>query len=88
MCGAKTVLTTALIHNSVMGMKHLRILYFKYFSLDATEFYRLYLKEPTTVVTFISIYLFPACMRSNPSLMDSKGRVWVTNSSTFIFLVM
>lgn len=35
-----------------------------------------------------SSHLFPACMRSNPSLICSKGSVWVTNSSTFSFLFM
>lgn len=35
-----------------------------------------------------NIYLFPACISSKASLICSKGRVWVTNSSTFIFLDM
>lgn len=32
--------------------------------------------------------LFPACMRSKASLILSKGKVWVTNSSTISFLFM
>lgn len=33
-------------------------------------------------------YLFPECISSKVSLILSKGRVWVTNSSTLIFLDM
>lgn len=35
---------------------------------------------------FQTIYLFPACNNSNPSLIDVNGSLWLINSSNISFL--
>ena len=47
-----------------------------------------YLKASIFLRTTHSTHLFPACMRSNASLILSSGIVCVTNSSTFSFPAM